>query len=95
MRVAVCITSGLLVKRVLDFLERETASARCFVAELYCGPQRLLKCHNDAVIGVIHRASPLDREARKLSAERAERHGGVGRALRRGSLEVDAHAQGA
>jgi hypothetical protein len=32
------ISSAWLVKRALDFLERETASARCFVTELRCGP---------------------------------------------------------
>jgi hypothetical protein len=31
-------TDGLYLTPELDFLERETASAGCFVAELRCGP---------------------------------------------------------
>lgn len=87
------IPSELLVKRVLDFLERETASARCFVAELRCGPRRLLLSHNDAVCAGCQREPRC--EARKRSVERAERQGGVGRARLRGMLGVDGHVQGA
>jgi hypothetical protein len=39
--------SEVRVERVVNFLERETASARCFVAERRCGLQRLLLCHHD------------------------------------------------
>ena len=78
---------------VAGFLERETGSAPCFVSEPHCGPHRLLLFHHDAVCFGCHREPICD--ARKLSAERAERQGGVGRARLRGMLGVDGHVEGA
>lgn len=60
------------------------------VAELRCGPQRLWKFHHDAVVGLFRCSR---RDVRKLSAEGAERHGGVGRARLRGNLGAVAHEQ--
>jgi hypothetical protein len=58
---------------------------------MFAAPYLLLKCHNDAVIRICHRAPSLDGGARKLSAERTGGHGGVGRARLRRMLEVDGY----
>lgn len=69
---------GLWFKTAASLTRRDFQRREICVEELCCGPLRLLKRHDDAVIGVFHRASLLDRDARKHSVERTERHDGVG-----------------
>jgi hypothetical protein len=86
------VSGGLLLVAIsLLRFKAETASARCFAAELRSGPHRLMVLRHDAVVVVIQRDPSVD--ARKLSAARAERHDGFGRARLRGILGAGGHDQ--